>query len=151
MTQQTHRARTAYRRVQTDTAGPEETVVLVFDGMLRLLYQARTAMSERDLEGQGEAIVGIQRILSVLADALDDTADPDLAAALRATYTRMINQLMEANIRDDLGLLDGVIARTQQLAQAWRLAWENLTAAGGPARLSAPTGLSAGVSAACAV
>lgn len=116
----------AYRQVQTETAGPEETVVLLFEGMLRFLYQARQAMEVAQYERQSNLIGRVLRILTELIAALDDTQDEALVVSLRCSYTGMYNRLVEANIRDDLELLDEVTELMEKFAQAWRTALQNL-------------------------
>jgi len=119
-------AQYAYRQVQTDTAGPEETVVLLFDGMVRILYRARDAMVEGRLEEQSAEIGRVQRILSELTCALDSSQDEAFAGALRHTYTSMYNRLCEANLSDDLAALDDVLALAERFSQAWRTALQNV-------------------------
>lgn len=122
-------AQSAYDQMQVESASPEESVVLLFEGMVRFLHQARRAMQARQLEQQSTLIGRAQRILSELMCALDETHDEGLVAALRCCYTSMYNRLWEANVRDDVGMLDEVIALAERFAQAWRTALQNVTAA----------------------
>ncbi|MCE5217344.1 flagellar export chaperone FliS [bacterium] len=119
-------AQYAYRQMQTETAGPEETVVLLFDGMVRILYRARDAMSAGRLEEQSAEIGRAQRILSELSCALDSSQDEALVGALRCTYTSMYNRLCEANLSDDLAALEDVLALAERFSQAWRTALQSV-------------------------
>ena len=127
MTPQAVLAQNAYRQVQTDSASPEETVVLLFEGMVRFLYRAREAMEHSRYEEQSHFIGRAQRILGQLTVSLDESFDEALAVSLRCSYTAMYNRLMEANIADDLAALDEVIGLAGRFAQAWRLALHNVT------------------------
>lgn len=127
MTPQSYRAQNAYRQVQVESASPEETVVLLFDGMVRFLHQAREAMAVGELERQSNLIGRVQRILTELTCALDASADEALVVSLRCSYTAMYNRLVEANIKDDLAALDEVIGLAERFAGAWRTALENVT------------------------
>lgn len=115
-------ARSAYIQVRTETASQEEKVVILFEGMVRLLSEARGFMQERSLEQQSERIGRVQRILTELTCAVDGSVDEALATALRCTYVGMYNRLAEANVRDDLEALDEVAALTARLTDAWRTA-----------------------------
>ncbi len=126
MLAQTYSAQTAYLKVRADTASSEETVVLLFDGIVRLLHEARDAMQQGHLEVQSRCIGRVQRILTELTCALDDTEDPTLVAALRCTYTDMYNRLSEANVKDDLAALDEVIELAKRFAQVWRTALQSV-------------------------
>ena len=127
MTPQALAAQNAYRQVQVDSAGPEETVVLLFEGMGRFLHQARAAMERSEYEEQSRLIIRVQRILSELTVAIRDEPDETLAVSLRCAYISMYNRLMEANIADDLGALDEVIGLAARFAEAWRVALQNIT------------------------
>jgi len=120
-------AQSAYDQVQLESASKEEAVVLLFEAMVRFLHQAREAMQARQLEQQSAFIGRAQRILSELMCALDATQDEGLVAALRCCYTAMYNRLWEANVKDDVALLDEVIALAEKFAQAWRTALQNIT------------------------
>lgn len=128
MTPQAYQAQTAYRQVQVDSASPAQTVVLLFEGMVRFLHQAREAMETAQFERQSELIGRVQRILSELTCALDDAPDEALATALRCSYATMYNRLVEANITDDVAALDEVLDMAARFAQAWRLALQNVEA-----------------------
>jgi flagellar secretion chaperone FliS len=127
VTPQALNAQHAYRKVQTDSASREETVVLLFEGIVRFLHQARAAMDRGDLEEQSRLINRVQRILSELTLAVSDEPDPTLAVSLRCSYTSMYNRLMEANISDDLNALDDVIQLASRFAEAWRMALQKVT------------------------
>jgi flagellar protein FliS len=116
----------AYGQVQVRSASQEEAVVLLFEGMVRFLHQAREAMQTRQLEQQSNLIGRAQRILSELVCALDETQDAGLVVALRCCYTSMYNRLWEANVGDDETALDEVIALAERFAQAWRTALQNV-------------------------
>lgn len=121
-------AQTAYLNVKTQATGPEETLVLLFDGMVRILRLARVSMEARDLEEQSAQIGRAQRILTELTGALHEPSDPALVVALRATYNHMYNRLVDANVKDDLAALDEVTELADRLAQAWRTALKQITA-----------------------
>lgn len=137
MTPQAYQAQSAYRQVQVDSASTEETVVLLFEGAVRFLHQAREAMQVAQFERQSELIGRVQRILSELMCALDASQDEALVTALRCSYTGMYNRLAEANVKDDIGALDEVIDLTSRFAQAWRSALQNVEPAGAMAVVAA--------------
>ncbi|NSW54848.1 MAG: flagellar export chaperone FliS [Armatimonadetes bacterium] len=137
MLAQSVQAQTAYLQVKTQATSPEETLVLLFDGMVRILRLARAAMDARRFEEQSAHIGRVQRILTELICALHEPADPALVAALRATYNHMYNRLVEANVRDDLAALDEVTELAENLGRAWRTALRNLPGAGREAEVAA--------------
>lgn len=119
-------AQNAYRQVQTDTASKEQSVVLLFEGAVRFLHQARQAMQDKHYEEQSHHIGRVQRILNELTCSLDPTHDEALTTSLRCCYTGMYNRLSEANIKDDVAALDEVTNLMSNFAQAWRQALESV-------------------------
>jgi flagellar secretion chaperone FliS len=116
-----------YRQTQTDTATREQAVVLLFEGMVRYLHQAREAMQTAQYETQSQLISRAQRILSELTAALDESQDEALVVSLRCCYTAMYNRLVQANIADDIPALDEVIGLAERFARAWRTALDNIS------------------------
>ena len=116
----------AYQTTEAETADPRHTLVLLFDGLVRLLHQAHRAMSQGQHEAQCESIVRAQRIVSTLMASLDRDAAVDLAQALWAAYNWVHSSLTEASIRDDLALLSEVLDVALSLREAWRGAEKEL-------------------------
>jgi flagellar secretion chaperone FliS len=111
-----------YQDMEAASADPRHTLVLLFDGLVRYLYQAQTAMSGGDHETQCENVVRGQRILSTLMTSLDRTVAPELADSLWAMYNWMHRKLTEASIRDDVAALEDVLQTAEGLREAWRRA-----------------------------
>jgi len=117
---------TVYQTVRTEASDPQQTLLLLVEGALRLLHQARAAMARGDYQGQCEPIVRAQRILSTLMTSLDHTVAPDLAQSLMTTYAWMHHHLTEASIRDDPERLGQVVDCLTQLYGAWTQARQQL-------------------------
>lgn len=115
-----------YQNTAADTADPNHTVVLLFEGAVRFLHQAQAAMQQKNYEDQCDNIIRVQRILSVLLTALDETVDPQICLALRGTYTWLHANLTEASLNDDLELLAVIIGILVNLRDAWRHAEQNV-------------------------
>jgi flagellar secretion chaperone FliS len=115
-----------YQTVATDAADPRETLVLLFEGAVRFLHQAREAMVRKDYEGQSQGIIRTQRIISTLMTSLDATHAPELTQGLCTAYAWMHGSLTEANIRDDLELLDAVLECVEKMHRAWVQARQSL-------------------------
>jgi flagellar protein FliS len=112
------RSALAYQRIEVESASPRRLVVMLFDAAVRFLYQAQEAMGRCDYEGQCEAIVRVQDILSELTCALDPNAG-EIAGQLGSLYSYMYSQLVEANLRDDVELLREITGQMEQMRDAW--------------------------------
>ncbi len=108
-----------YQRTQVDTASPARLVVMLYDGAIRLLRQGQTAMQQRDREKQNHYLVRAQRIITELASSLDMEAGGDIAANLMALYQFMHEQLVLANLQDDMDRVQKVREMLESLREAW--------------------------------
>ena len=112
------RSALAYQRVEVESADPRRLVVMLFEAAVRFLYRAQEAMGACDYEGQCEAIVRVQDILSELTCALNPDAG-EIAGQLGTLYSYIYSQLVEANLRDDQELLREITSQMEQLRDAW--------------------------------
>lgn len=108
----------AYLQAQVQTATPEGLVTLLYDGALRFLRQARGYLAAHDVEGTHQALVRVQDIVVELNSSLD-LSQGEVAASLRKTYEMLLRQLVEANARKDVTLVDAAIQSIEGLREAW--------------------------------
>ncbi|MGC8782935.1 MAG: flagellar export chaperone FliS [Armatimonadota bacterium] len=108
-----------YQRTQVDTASPARLVVMLYDGAIRFLRQGQTAMQQGDREKQNHYLVRAQRIITELASSLDMEAGGDIAANLMALYQFMHEQLVLANLQDDVDKVQKVREMLESLREAW--------------------------------
>ncbi|MEI6503644.1 MAG: flagellar export chaperone FliS [Armatimonadota bacterium] len=115
-----------YEASGAEATDAQHTLVLLCEGAVRFLHQAKDALSRGDHHAQCQALTRAQRIFSTLECALDKEADPALAGKLSATYRWAHGALTEVGIRDDGELLEEVLEVATGLAEAWRQARQNL-------------------------
>lgn len=98
-----------YKGVQVQTCSPVQLLVMLFDGALRFVGEAQTAMVAKDRARAGERIGRAHAIVSELAATLDPEAAPELCENLLALYAFSSRRLLEANIAQDPKLLADVV------------------------------------------
>jgi flagellar protein FliS len=108
-----------YQRMQVDTASPAKLVVMLYDGAIRFLKQGQAAMQRGDREKQNDYLVRAQRIIMELASSLDRQAGGEIAANLMALYQFMHEQLVMANLQDDVNKVQKVCEMLESLREAW--------------------------------
>jgi flagellar protein FliS len=108
-----------YQRTQVDTASPAKLVVMLYDGAIRFLRQAEAAMQQGDREKQNHFLVRAERIITELAGSLDMEAGGEIAQNLMALYQYMNEQLVMANLEDDLEKVQKVCEMLQSLREVW--------------------------------
>ena len=137
------RAASAYKRVAAETsvqgADPHQLVELLFDALLQSLAAARGAMSRGDVNGKGQAIGKAVRIIEEgLKAGLNLKGGGELAANLQALYEYSIRRLTQANLRNDIAVIEEVTQLIEPVASSWKL-----IRGPGPAYLQPVTGLGA--------
>jgi flagellar secretion chaperone FliS len=113
-----------YQQVGVETqltgASPHHLVMMLFDGFMEAVAQARGAMRAKQIEAKGQAIGRAIRILEEgLRAGLNMRAGGPLANDLDDLYTYVTNHLTLANLRNDERELEECMRLMQPLRDAW--------------------------------
>lgn len=116
-----------YRNVGTATAVsqacPHKLIMLLFDGAIAAVLQARHAISDRDMPTKITTLSKAMRIIDEgLKAAVQGDTDPALAANLCALYDHMSARLLTANIHND----DAPLAEVARLLGDLRSTWAEI-------------------------
>lgn len=109
----------AYLQTQVGTTGRGEIVVMLFDGALRFLAQAREKMEARDMAAKGLLISRALDIINELDSSLNLEAGGDLAQNLHNLYFLCSTRLLQANLKLDFAKLDSVVDTLSGLRSAF--------------------------------
>lgn len=117
-------ALSAYSQVDMEVnvavASPCKLVLLLYDGALKAISQARFNMQDKKIAAKGEAISKAITIIDEgLKLSLDVKAGGEIAENLSALYDYMCHRLLLANLKNDLGALDEVSKLLSELRGAW--------------------------------
>lgn len=113
------RAAATYQTVQVTSRSPLELVVMLYDGAIRALGQARDAIGRRDLVAKRAAMNRAVDIVQHLQSTLDMEAGGEIAANLDALYSYVIERLLEANRRTDQAPVEEAVRLLSTLREAW--------------------------------
>ena len=113
----------SYRQISLETAPPGNLVLMLYDGALRFLGQARAGFDLEDPLERNQTIhnnvVKTQNILEELGITLNLEAGGELAETLRDLYLYMGGRLMESNFNKDPEGIDEVLERLSVIRDAW--------------------------------
>lgn len=114
----------AYKQLEAETsvfgADPHQLVSLLFDALQQSLAKTRAAMLVGDVTAKGVGIGKAVRILEEgLKAGLDVNKGGELALNLRTVYDICTFKLTEANLRNNVALVDEVIALVNPIADGW--------------------------------
>jgi flagellar secretion chaperone FliS len=114
----------AYAKVGVETgvssASPHQLIVMLFDGAMKALGAAIVNMKANNIAAKGEAISkAILIIDSGLRASLDKKAGGEIAEGLDSLYEYMGARLLQANLKNDVTILEEVQKLLGDLRSAW--------------------------------
>ncbi len=114
----------AYANVDLETgiasASPHKLIVMLYDGALVALRNAKTNMTAGNIPAKGAAISkAITIIDNGLRVSLDKTSGGAIAENLDALYEYMNRRLFQANLQNDVAIVDEVHNLLADLRGAW--------------------------------
>ena len=113
----------SYRQVATRTASPGQLILMLYDGAIRFLEQAKAGFQLEDpVEFNttiNNNILRAQDIIRELGFSLNVEQGGELAIQLRRLYDYFDRILLEANLRKDPKGVTEVIHRITELRDAW--------------------------------
>ena len=109
----------SYRRTEIESRTPLELIVMLYDGALRHLGEARGAIERRDLLARKAAISRSMAIVAELQATLDMQAGAEIAASLDQLYTFVTSRIADASMKNDVKGIDDAIRVMTNLREAW--------------------------------
>lgn len=109
----------AYKSTEISTANQGKLIVMLYDGAIRFLRIAMDNMQPRTYDVVNTQIIKAQDIITELMLALNMDQGGEIAANLFNIYAYLKKRLLEGNISKDVGVLEEVIARLEELKGAW--------------------------------
>ncbi len=109
----------AYFSTQVTTTDQGQLLLMLYDGALKFLAQAKEKMRARDMAGKGILISKALDIVSELAGSLNLEKGGTLAENLNNLYFLCTARLLQANARLDEKQLDSVVAILSGLRAAY--------------------------------
>jgi len=104
-----------------EMADPHGLIVMLFDGLLRNLRQARVAIQNKDIAAKCKQIASAVRILQEgLIMGLNPEEGGQLAQNLNDLYAYCVLRLVHANSKNDVDALDEVEQLILKVADGWK-------------------------------
>ena len=122
------RAITAYGQA-SETLAPAQQIVLLYEGAIRRIKEARRAIEARRV---AERVVAVQKATAIvegLQGCLDHERGGEIACNLDRIYTHVVFRLQRINLTADPSICDELTALLEEL----RSAWAQLAAGASPA------------------
>lgn len=103
------RAANAYFQTQVTTTSQGDLLVMLYDGAIKFLNQAKDHLAANDMAKKGIAISKALDVLNELESTLNMEKGGELARNLHGLYVFCANHLVRANLKKDAAMIDEVI------------------------------------------
>ncbi|MDK2902922.1 MAG: flagellar secretion chaperone FliS [Clostridiales bacterium] len=106
-----------YRQSSIMTASPGELILMLYDGAIKFIKQAKGYIDEKDMQKANDAILKAEDIMAELMADLDP--DYEISQSLYSLYEFINDCLINANIKKDKQLLDQSMELINDIRQTW--------------------------------
>lgn len=108
----------AYQENSLNTASPGELTLMLYNGCLKFIHQAKVAMQSKDIEEKNTNLIKAQKIIQEFMVTLN--MEVPLSKDLMAMYDYLNRRLMEANLKNDTEILDEVYGFVTEYRDTWK-------------------------------
>jgi flagellar secretion chaperone FliS len=108
----------SYQASSIQTASPGELTLMLYNGCLKFIKLARKAIEEKNVEERNTNLVKAQKIIQELMVTLN--MDYEVAKHMMTMYDYIYRRLVEANIKNDVEILDEVEGYVTEFRDTWK-------------------------------
>jgi len=109
----------AYRKTEAQSASPLQLIVMLYDGALRFLSEARAAQLTGDTRKRNEALKRVSAIVAECHSSLDMERGGAVAAELDRLYSYISGRLLDITVKRDATAIEEVHKLMTTLRSAW--------------------------------
>jgi len=107
----------AYENNQVLFAKGGELTLLLYQGAIKFIEQAKLALGKNDLQRAGNRMIKAQNIISELMVTLN--MDIEISKSLLLLYDYVKQRLIDANLNKDVKILNEVQGMLVELLETW--------------------------------
>jgi len=108
-----------YQKVATNSSTPIQQIVMLYDGAIRFLNQAKKEIQSHDIPAKAVATDRALAIVLYLRGILDFESGGEVAKSLDQIYDFVTRQIIEASARLEIEPLDRCIETLSTVREAW--------------------------------
>ena len=110
----------AYKQNAMNTASPGELTLMLYNGCLKFLKQAKQAIEANDIQGRSVAMTKAQNIIRELMVTLK--TDSEVGENMMRMYDFILSRMIDANVQNDVKALE----EAEQLVVEFRDTWKEV-------------------------
>ncbi|MFY0520158.1 flagellar export chaperone FliS [Lysinibacillus sp. UGB7] len=111
-------AQNAYKQNSVTTASPGELTLMLYNGCLKFLNKAKLAIQEKNIQEKNTNLIKAQAIISEFMATLN--MDIEVSKNMFALYEYMNRRLVEANIQNDISIIEEVEGLVTEFRDTWK-------------------------------
>jgi len=111
-------AQNAYKQNSVTTASPGELTLMLYNGCLKFLNKAKLAIQDKNIQEKNTNLIKAQAIISELMATLN--MDIEVSKNMLALYEYMNRRLVEANIQNDVSIIEEVEGLVTEFRDTWK-------------------------------
>lgn len=111
-------AHNVYKQNSVTTASPGDLTLMLYNGCLKFLYKAKSAIQDKDIQEKNINLQKAQAIISELMSTLN--MNIEVSKNMMALYEYMNTRLVEANIRNDISIIEEVEGLVTEFRDTWK-------------------------------
>ncbi|WP_409295715.1 flagellar export chaperone FliS [Peribacillus sp. SCS-26] len=108
----------AYQNNSVNTASPGELTLMLYTGCIKFIHQAKTAIENKKIEAKNTNLQKAQKIIQELMVTLN--MELEVSQNMMTMYDYMNHRLIEANIKNDISILDEVESLITEFRDTWK-------------------------------
>jgi len=108
----------AYQQNSVTQSTPGELTLMLYNGCLKFLNQAKKGIETNNIELKNTNIQKAQNIIREFMVTLD--MSQKVSESMASIYEYMINRLVEANIKNDIEMIEEVYGLTLEFRDTWK-------------------------------
>ena len=110
-----------YLRDAVLTATPEQLQLMLYDGAIRFVLQARDAIENRDHETSFERLTRAQHIILEMQNGLNYEANRELCEHVASIYNFLYRKLVDASVHRDVQAIDDALKVLRIERETWQI------------------------------
>jgi flagellar protein FliS len=107
-----------YKTNSTQTASPGELTLMLYNGCLKFIKQAKVAIEVNDIEEKNRNILKAQNIIREFMVTLN--MDYEISKNMLQMYDYILSRLIEANMQNDQEILAEVEGLVTEFRDTWK-------------------------------
>ena len=107
-----------YQQNSVMTASGQELTLMLYNGCLRFIKLAKRAIEEKQFEEKNTNLIKAQAIIQELQITLN--RDVEVADNMAQLYEYIHNRLIEANMKNDIAILEEAEGHVRELTDTWK-------------------------------